>query len=127
MEGINDAFPSKYIKASDLKGRALAVTIEHVTEEKIGNDSKAVVYFQHKEKGLVLNKTNATRIAELVGSGMFSDWHGAQIAIFPTTTDYQGKTVDCIRIRAVPPNQRPAAAPKPEPHDDPITDDEVPF
>ena len=35
---IGDAFPSKYLKASDLQGREVAVTISHVEMTEIDGD-----------------------------------------------------------------------------------------
>jgi hypothetical protein len=56
---ISEEFPSQYLKASDLGGRDIRVTMGRVEREKIGTDNKLVLYFKGKDKGLVLNKTNA--------------------------------------------------------------------
>ena len=95
---INTAFPSNYIAAHDLQGREIQLQIDDVKWEKIGDDKKAVVYFLGKQKGLVLNKTNATTIAEKLGYET-NNWHGRTISVYPTETDYQGKRVPCIRVR----------------------------
>lgn len=136
---INDSFPSKTLKASDLKDNHVAVTIDRVEIEKMGSDLKPVVYFQGKDKGLVLNKTNSKRITEIAGSAETEDWTGLSIILYPTETEYQGETVDCIRIKKPQPNGRPAQkqAPQPEPSTDPegypehdrfvATDEDVPF
>lgn len=103
---ISQAFPSNYLKAADLQGRNITVKIDRVEKEKIGNDSKLVLYFQGKEKGMVLNKTNANNIAYLYGEET-DEWAGAEITLFEAMVDYQGKTVPAIRVRAP---QRKAAA-----------------
>lgn len=97
---VSDAFPSTHIKASDLQDRDATVTIAKVTIEEIGKDreNKPVLYFQGKEKGLVLNKTNAQTIAGLYGQET-DDWVGKAITIFPTQTDFAGEQVECIRVR----------------------------
>ena len=64
---IDSAFPSKYLKASDLQGRNVTVKMGRVEQEKIGTDEKLILYFQGKEKGVVLNKTNANNVAALYG------------------------------------------------------------
>jgi hypothetical protein len=122
---INSAFPSTYIKASDLEGRTVTVTIREVKMEQIGRerDNKPVLYFVGKEKGLVLNKTNARKIASLVGDGDTDNWAGANIAIYPTETEFSGDMVECIRVKGANANGKPHAAPAPAP----ITDDDVPF
>jgi hypothetical protein len=94
---IDSAFPSKYLKESDLAGRRVAVTMGDVKVEKIGDDKRPVLYFRGKEKGLVLNKINSNTISQAYG-GDTDDWFGNQIVLFPTTTEYAGKTVPCIRV-----------------------------
>lgn len=104
---MSTAFPSKYLRAADLQGRDVTVTIERVEMADIGDgDEKPVIYFRGKEKGLVLNKTNAGSISDALGDET-EDWTGAAIIIFPTKTDYQGKRVDAIRVRV--PRQVPRA------------------
>jgi hypothetical protein len=126
---IDQAFPSNYIKASDLAGRAVAVVIDRVEVEEVGRDKdrKPILYFRGKEKGLVLNKTNARKIAEMAGSQDTEDWAGVQIAIFPTTTEFGGETVECIRIKAVPQRQQQPAAPAPAPPPVELSEDDIPF
>ena len=101
---VSDAFPSKYLRAADLQGQAVKVLIDNVHYEDIGDDhDKPVMMFQGKKKGLVLNKTNALTVEVQFGDEM-DDWVGKEIEIYPTTTSFQGKIVDCLRIRIpVPP------------------------
>ena len=84
---VGAMFPSNYIRAADLQDRQITVTIDRVMMEDIGSDHKPVVYFQGKEKGLVLNKTNTTAIAHGYGDDT-DDWTGAEIIIYPSTTDF---------------------------------------
>lgn len=111
MPNWNDAFPSQYLKAADLKGAQVVVTIERVAFEPVGREKemKAVIYFVGKTRGLVCNKTNGKRCAELAGSAMTEDWSGVAIALYPTECEFAGETVDCIRIKAV----ERKAAPRP--------------
>lgn len=137
MPNINDAFPSNYLKASDLQGREVVVTIDRVEFEAVGRERemKAVVYFQGKQKGIVLNKTNAKKIIEISGSALTEEWGGTQIKIYPTETEFGGETVDCIRIKPVgkaamgrmTPAPKPVPVAVPEDHSAPLTDDEIPF
>lgn len=107
MPNINDAFPSKYLKASDLQGRQVTVRMDRAEYETIGDDRKLILYFQGKEKGMVLNKTNANNIGFIYGPDT-DGWQGAEITLFEAMVDFQGKTVPAIRVRAP---QRKAAAP----------------
>lgn len=125
---IDSAFPSTYLKASDLGDNQPVVTIDRVEVEPVGRDKemKPVVYFRGKEKGVVLNKTNSRKIAELTGSKDTDDWTGCQIRLYATETEFGGEMVECIRVKAA------AAQPKPKPAPAPvaaaeITDDEIPF
>ena len=117
---ITSAFPSTYLKAADLQGRRATVTIDKVVMEDIGGEHKPVVKFQGKDRGIVLNKTNAAMIAEIAGSEETDDWKGVKVTLYPTKTDFQGKRVDCIRVDYV----QGAAPSKPS---EPVTDDEIPF
>lgn len=129
---IDEAFPSKYLKASDLQGAEPVVTIDCVKMEEVGRDKqhKAVLYFNGKEKGLVLNKTNANKITELLGSGITEEWAGQRIRLFATETQFGGDMVDCIRVKpAVSPNGAKPVRPKaaPAPVADVLDDEEIPF
>jgi hypothetical protein len=113
---IGSAFPSKYIKVEDLQGRRVALTIDRVKVEEIGQgddkDVKPVVYFVGKGKGLALNRINATTISEILGTDETDEWHGRRIVLHPDKTMYQGKRVDCIRV-APAPKAAPGAAAQP--------------
>ena len=134
---ISAAFPSDYLKAADLQDRTIRVTMSHIKLEQIGQgdkqETKPVLYFQGKEKGLVLNKTNANTIAAVYGDDT-DNWEGAEIDLFPAMVDFQGKSVAAIRVK-VPPIQRQRAAPlNPQPpagttvsERNPPPSDDVPF
>lgn len=131
---ISEAFPSSYLKAADLNGKAVRVTIDSVTMEKLGDDQKAILHFVGKDKGLVLNKTNANRIIEAVGTDETDEWEGWSVTLYPCKVDYQGKRVDAIRIddrpgASKPPADRVSKPPIDEPFDDApeITEDDIPF
>ena len=53
---IDQAFPSNFIKASDLQGREIPVIISSADVEKIGNgnEQKLVLKFQGKSKGMII-------------------------------------------------------------------------
>jgi len=105
---INDAFPSKYLKASDLQGRQPTVTIDRIIIEEVGKDKdrRPCIYFQGKEKGIVLNKTNATNIGASYGSNTDA-WVGRPVTLFTVWTDFNGQSVEAIRVR--PAAQQPQA------------------
>lgn len=102
---LSSAFPSQYIKAADLQGKAVTVKIDRTETELVGNDKKLILYFVGKERGMVLNRTNANKIATLYGEET-NDWQDQPIVLFEAMVDFKGDTVPAIRVRA-PTNSRP--------------------
>jgi hypothetical protein len=98
---IDVAFPSKFLKASDLQAKRLPITIAKVAMETVGSDRRAVVYFKGMEKLLVLNKTNANMIKEITGTAETGEWAGMEIVLYPARVDFQGRRVDSIRVDRV--------------------------
>lgn len=142
---IYEAFPSSYIKAADLKGRRVALTMKDVSIESMGDERKPVLHFQGTDKGLVLNKTNASVIAEMYGPETES-WIGKKITVYASRVEFQGRIVDGIRVHLETPAEVDTQAPlaqaaPPEPPAHPGTyanakngngvhrgiDDEIPF
>jgi len=107
MASIYKEFPTKYLKAEDLEGKSFNLTIDHVMREEMfahggGTENKLVVYFKEAKKGLVLNKTNAFSIAEILGNPETDDWGGGMIQLYPTTIQAFGAETEAIRVRKCP-------------------------
>ena len=130
---ISDAFPSKWLAASDLaQSGAVTATIESVQVESVGieQEQRPVLRFRGGSKALILNRINSSTIAEIIGSTDTDRWIGQLITLVPARTEYQGKSVPCIRIR--PADAAPAQAPAPAPAQAPapapaVGVDEIPF
>jgi len=113
---IDEAFPSKYMKASDLpEDVAVAYTIEKITMADIGKEKqrKPVITFEESEKEFVCNKTNANSIAKVLGSRDTDEWIGKQIKLFRTEVEFGGEMVESIRVKtkggaATPPANGPS-------------------
>ena len=125
-------FPSKYLKAADLKGRPVVVTIESAPLETLKNgnseeQAKTVLHFEGKAKTLPLNLTNWDSVADITGEDDTDNWPSHGIELYPAKTEMKGKTVDCIRVRA--PAQQELPKPKPAPVPTPASemDDDIPF
>jgi hypothetical protein len=102
---VFECFPSKWIKAADLAGSEHDLTIDRVELERLDEQTiKPVVFFVGHQKGLMLNRTNASTVADLY-SPETEKWHGQRITIYPTVTDYRGVSVECIRVRKAAPMQ----------------------
>lgn len=128
MANIDDIYrsTSKFLKAADLNHGKPVVEIEsaEVHENTYNGEVKQqiVLSFIGKDKVLGLNVTNARRIAQLTGTGDFTEWPGFRIRLFVDQTELDGKTVDCIRIFPDLPEQT-----DPQKRKAPAYDDEVPF
>jgi hypothetical protein len=103
---INDVFSGNFLKANDLQGKTVRVTISKVEIKDFDDGKKIVVSFQGKDKTLVCNKTNANIIAENVGSKETSDWIGQTVSLTVRKVEFQGGLVPAIRVVL---NEQPAA------------------
>lgn len=134
---ISETFPSKYLRAADLQGREVKVTMQNVDMEKLGDDMKPILYFKGKDKGLCLNKTNSNTIADSYGDDT-DDWMDQPLILFSVMVDYQGKVGPAIRCRVpTAKDNKPAARremagagdPRDEPpprRDDPVSSGRAP-
>lgn len=124
MANIDEVFGGSSLKAADLRGREVAVTIKSAKVREFDDGKKIVLTFHGKEKCLVTNKTNAARIAENTGEHDTDNWAGQTIRLYPDRVDFQGRIVDAIRVRLespVPPQETAAptaAVPNPGKEDD---------
>lgn len=108
MVTLSDAFPSKYLKATDLADGPVVAIIKVAELEKIkGFDgkeaAKVVVYFSKKLKPLILNRTNFEAIGDICGSFDSDDFGGTKIELFKQKVSGPNGIVDGVRIR--PPEQ----------------------
>lgn len=103
---MNDAFPSKWLRADDIEGQ-IPVTIRNVTMEEIGGDDrKPVVWFDEFDKGMILNKTNANNVSGVYGPDSDA-WIGKPMTMATAMVDFQGKSTPALRL--YPPPRRTAA------------------
>jgi len=118
-------FPSLYLAADDLKGKELNLTIAEMRVDELAvegghKEKKPVLFFEEsrakavkagkpdKEKRLVLNKTNAMKIASLHGTET-DDWVGKRITLYATMCQgFKGEIVDCIRVKDTVPEPEKA-------------------
>jgi hypothetical protein len=133
-------FDRDYLGHWDLPpGRDVTVTIARVeagtlTSQGNRKTKKPILYFEGKEKGMAINKTNGKAIAAIYGAKT-EKWIGQPIAIYATTTQFGSEVVECIRVRptapkrngkAAAPEQAVAAAPAYDPDTGEVPPDEVP-
>jgi hypothetical protein len=107
MPDINDFYPSNYLRAADLGGKEVDVTIDRVTSEEFEQDgqkrAKPVVHFRNNGiKPMVTNKTNALLIATACGSQDYSTWSGKQVRLYADLVNFRGKVSEAIRVKRTP-------------------------
>lgn len=96
-------FDRDYIAAFDLNGKDATVTIAKVEAGTLTGQGgkkakKPIVYFEGKEKGFALNKTNGKIIATMYGTDT-TKWIAKKITLYPTVTQFGSEQMDCIRVR----------------------------
>jgi hypothetical protein len=104
-------FPSAYLKAVDFPNPQTE-TIDKVLREVVGQERehKPVLYLDGVDRGIVLNKTNATMLAHMHGADT-TTWKGKRVQVYIEAVAFQGKIVDSIRLREVPAEEVAADAP----------------
>lgn len=94
-------FPGRFIKAADLRGKDVTLTISAVVVDELigdkGTEMKGIVSFAGKKKQLVLNKTNGLCLKQMFGRET-DGWIGKRVTIFPTTFNDD----PCIRVKGSP-------------------------
>jgi hypothetical protein len=92
----------KYIAGDSLKGKSVPMTIDRVVNEDVSNsdktEEKQVLYFVESKKGMILNKTNAKRIARLYGPET-DDWKGIVIELYTEPVKAFGEIHNALRVR----------------------------
>ena len=99
-------FPGRFVKAADLKGKDVTMTIEKVVIDELvgdkGKETKGIVFFVGAKKQFCLNKTNALCLKAMWGRET-DQWHGKQVTLYPTTFNDE----PCIRIKGSPALDKP--------------------
>jgi hypothetical protein len=121
-DDFDDLYGSKYLSAADLKGRQKRakisdVNVEDLREKDGSTKRKYVVSFNSEDKSLILNKTNAFRLAQAFGKDRAS-WTGQLVELYSEMTAI-GK--EGVRVRPI---QKPPIAPSQPAHE---MSDEVPW
>lgn len=96
----SDLCPSPHLEAADLDGKDVPVTIRDVAFDEVGEEraTKGCVFFEEFSRSMVLNRTNLKRLIAMHGNDT-DGWVGQRITLYPSETDFAGRTVPCIRVR----------------------------
>lgn len=79
-------YPGRFLKAAELLGKKVTLTIDDVDMEELEGDggekrAKAIVSFKETEKKLVLCKTNGICLRDMFGK-VIAGWIGKRVTLF---------------------------------------------
>jgi hypothetical protein len=105
MSRRDEIFPSKYLKASDLNGKAINVVVTLAARETLKTPAgkeqdKIVLSFKGAKKTLPLNQTNYDSVALIAGSDDWDTWPGVGLQLYPWQVEMHGEMKPCVRIRS---------------------------
>jgi hypothetical protein len=128
MPDVRSMLDKEFLYHFDLDGRDVSVCIDRVTPGEVPGENgkksrKPLVYFKGKNKPLALNITNIRTIAAITGSFDSARWVGAWITLYPTTTQFGPRTVECIRVRPSAPKRGKPAPTEPVQAEGPSSSD----
>jgi hypothetical protein len=111
MPNVNKVYRSNWLQCADLNGSSRILRICETWEEAVGNDSepkkkklRIIVRFEEfPEYPMIFNPTNARTAAKIFQSDDTEKWIGKQLVVYvDNNVSYGGKTVDGLRVKAVP-------------------------
>ena len=111
---MDDFFPSKWLRGDDLRGPT-AATILELRKELVGKDraEKAVLHL-HNLKPLIVNRDNAERLLQAMGTGDYTRFPGKRIALTVEEREWEGKQIRVVVIgREAPAPRRTPEPPTP--------------
>jgi hypothetical protein len=110
---VKNEFPSRFLKGEEITGKEVPVTIREVRRENVFSPQKnkkeavLVVYFQGKEKGVILKKQRALDLKTLSGSDDTDGWIGQTFRMFTEKKKTGEGVVDVIRFKDASPDDLP--------------------
>lgn len=84
---VTEIFPSRWVEPDDLGSKRVTVEITGATMEEVFNrqtntkEKKLALSFKGARKLMLLNKTQAFKIAEIMGSPDTDNWRGHSIVL----------------------------------------------
>lgn len=105
---IDQAFPSKYLKAADIGTKSYRLKITSIQLEDMGDGKqKLVAYLAGAQRGFVVGRTNAESIA-IVHGRETNGWIGKTIELFTMQVQGPNGLVAGIRVRGITAQSDPA-------------------
>lgn len=108
MPDYKTLFTGRYLASPDLGKNEPTVKIARVISELVKDDEKKteryrwIMFFEGKDKGMLLNRSNAMILAALCKSDKTEDWVGHSITLGVRDVKLGGETVDGLRVVGSP-------------------------
>ena len=124
---VNDLYPSKYVKSDDLGNQRLTLQVAAIKLEEVAENepNKPVMYFNGKEKGMVLNKTNTLLCANCWGDET-DTWKDRWLDLFVEPKMFNGKVVSGLTVAPKLANSNTAPEQPPVPNAAPASTQALP-
>lgn len=98
---FDQLYPGRFLKAGDLAGKKVTVTIQDVNLDRLessdGKKTKGILSLVETDRQVVLNKTNGLCIRAMFGRRV-PDWCGKRITLFAGS--FNGE--ECLRVWGSP-------------------------
>lgn len=103
-------FPGRFIKAGDLQGRDVTLTISGIELQELPNDkggdiTRGVISFERTKKQWVINRTNASCLRAMWDRDT-SAWIGKRVTLYATEVSFGKERVLAIRVKGSPDIER---------------------
>jgi len=101
---LSEMFPSRFVRGEDLQGRSVTVTVARIQLERMRPSpqspevQKFVLLTVEGKKGIVLSKTLAAQISQVLGCDETEEWQGKKVTLYPEPLIVAG--VERVAIRA---------------------------
>jgi hypothetical protein len=140
MSKKHDIYPTKFFRAADLPdGWSLVAQVEMCRREEFDGKrdgetvEKLVLYLRGIKSGLVVGPVVWDQIAEVMAANGvdkfnaddYEFWPGHWIELHRDRTQFGGKMVPCVRVKAPSAIPSPKAKAKAKKKSDPLSDEEM--
>ena len=101
---IDDYYGSDFLGAADIKETPTWVIVDSQVgqSEKYNKGKERIILTleaNEERKDWTLNRTNANKIAELLGSKHTEDWVGAKLTLYTVMVSVNGEEKEGIRVK----------------------------
>jgi hypothetical protein len=102
---ISKEFPSRFLSGDEVAGKIADLVIKEVKKEKARSpktqreEPVLVVYFDGKDRGVVLGKERAGELRSIIGSDDTDDWKGKSVRIFTKKKKMAGGMKNILHFR----------------------------